>query len=229
MNGGIERVKGAVGNPAGCIGIRQRRARRHQRAKPLLLQRCHDLAVDIPPFADSPEGKKALPAELFQLVHGSRPVGAVMDRLPDVENGDEVGQGIHKLPVGLVGQGLFLQGPLPNLLDAQGGGDDDDLPETTFLLRFDEHSGKPGIDRQPGHGAAVFRQLISHGGFPFFVHAPDGPQFHQQIESVPNASFRRPVNEWKIGDLSEFERNHPQDDLGQIGPEDFRLGEQGPV
>ena len=84
MNGGIERVEGPVAILAGRRVVRQHRARGHLRPVARLLEHSRDLAVDIAPFTDPPEGEEALPAEFFQFVHAARPVGAVVDCPPDV-------------------------------------------------------------------------------------------------------------------------------------------------
>ena len=131
--------------------------------------------------------------------------------------------------MGLVGQGRLLQGPLAHVLNAQGGGNDHDLVQAAFLPGLDEHARKTRIDGHARHGAAVFGQPVCRGVFPSGARTHDGPQFHQQVKPVADAFLRRPVDEGKIGNVPELEGDHAQDHLGQVGAQDFRLGEQGPV
>ncbi len=57
---------------------------------------------------------------------------------------------------------------------------------------------------------------------------PDGAQFLQQVETVADTAVGRWIDKREIRDVPQPERHHAQDNLGQVGPQDFRRREQPP-
>ncbi len=56
----------------------------------------------------------------------------------------------------------------------------------------------------------------------------EGPQFLQQPDAVRDVARVRRVDEREVGHVTQVERGHPQDDRGQVGAQDLRVGERGP-
>ena len=57
----------------------------------------------------------------------------------------------------------------------------------------------------------------------------DGPELDQQPEPVGDAPGLGPVDEGELRRVAEVERDHAQDDLGQVGAQDLGGGELGPA
>ena len=78
-------------------------------------------------------------------------------------------------------------------------------------------------------GLAVFVRPC----FPFragqcFLRA-DGPQFEEQAETILDAFVGRPVDKRKDRDIPQAQVDHAQDDFGQVGTQNFGLGEKRAV
>ena len=168
----------------------------------------------------------------------------LVEAFPDGQQGQKVrGRGVEG-GVNAVGLGRLLGRPLARVLDAQGGGDHGDVRLAALLMGRDQHPRQSRIERHPGHHPPGLRQphpslpsplppsaLLS---FPFplppstFRLPPspflNGPQLGEQAEAVADALRLRPVDEREIGHVPEAERDHAQDDLGQIGAQDLGGG-----
>ncbi len=109
-------------------------------------------------------------------------------------------------------------GPFPGVLDAQGRGDDGNLFQAVFVGGFQEHPRYTGVYGHPRHQAPLLGQLEPLPSFIMF----DGPQFLQYLEAVADALAVRWVDEGEVGGVTDVKGEHPQDDLRQVGAQDFR-------
>ena len=105
-----------------------------------------------------------VPAETAQTILGLRRFASVVTALPETEKGGKIGSGVLELGMRLIRLRLFIGRPLPRVLDAEGGGDDDDLRETSLLAGLDNHPGNPRIKRKLRHDPPPFRQAVGRGG-----------------------------------------------------------------
>ncbi len=187
-----------------------------------------DLVMDIPPLPHPPIGEKVLPAEAAQAVLHLRRLGAIQTAPPESEEGGKIGSGIFECRMHLVCLRLFLCRSLPRVLDAEGCGDDDYLPETPLFPGLDNHPGDPRIEGELRHQPAPLRQAVGMDGPALFlVLRFDRAEFEEDLDPVPDALLGRTVDEWKGVDVAEIEGEHPEDDARQVGAEDFRRRVEG--
>ena len=104
--------------------------------------------------------------------------------------------------------------------NSEGCGDDLYLPEAVVRARLENDSGDAGINRQAGHDLAVGGQVIA---------VTDCPKLAQEGIPVAYGVAVRWIDKGELGGIAETERDHLQDDLGQISPLDLRQGEFGPA
>ena len=115
---------------------------------------------------------------------------------------------------------LLVKGPYPGVLNADGRCDHEDLLQGAFLAGLQQHARHRGRHRQSGHVPPTAGQL------PFPV---DGAQFGKQLESVPYGLGCGRVQEGEGVDVAQFQHQHAQDDLGEIGALQFGRGILRPV
>ena len=77
--------------------------------------------------------------------------------VPQVQVGEEVGLRVAEPGVRLVGRLLLLQRPLARVLDRQRRGDDEHLAHAAVAFGLEHHPAQPRVDRQPGEPAAERR------------------------------------------------------------------------
>ena len=136
-----------------------------------------------------------------------------MERLPDSEQGHKVGTPIAEAGMRLVRLLLLVERPLPWVLDAQAL--QPESPVRSRALRasgLDQHARQAGIKRKSCHHAP-------DGSQPAMV--IDRPQLSQNAEGVFYGSGRRRIQERKVLNTPQPQKEHPQDDFSQVGTEDF--------
>ena len=85
-----------------------------------------------------------------------------------------------------------------------------------MLPRGEDHAADLGIERQ-------FRQLVADAR-EFLARFVDRPQLRQQRIAVGDHARRRAFEERERLDVPQMQRLHAQDDAGQRGAQDFRIG-----
>ena len=65
---------------------------------------------------------------------------------------------MHKAPVRVVRLLLLVHRPLPGVLDAQAGGNDDHFAQRLLRARFQDHAPHRRVDGQPGEFTANGRE-----------------------------------------------------------------------
>ena len=160
------------------------------------------------------------PAEPAHGTLGFQVFEGIVKGLPDIEQGQEIRGRVPELPMLLVRLFLLVEGPDAGVLNADGRRDDEDLLQGAFLPGLQQHARHRGRYRQPRHGPP------SVGQPPFTV---DGPQFGEQLEPGPYSLGRGSIEKGKGVDVAQFQRQHAQNDLGEIGALQLRRGKLRPV
>ena len=119
----------------------------------------------------------------------------------------------------LIRLGRFFNGPLPGVLNTQGRCDNGHVIHAAPAFRFKDHAGDFRINGHFGHHAAPGCQDR------FTLFSNERPQFHQQVKSVFDASGVGFIKEWKVRNVSEIQGNHAEDDLREVGSQNFRIRE----
>ncbi len=115
----------------------------------------------------------------------------------------------------LIGLVFLVRRPHSGILNGKGGGEDGDLAARAQRHALDDDAGNARIKRQPGHQAAVGGEVVV---------IDNGPQFLKDAVAIADSGGRRGINEGEPGRIAQFEVDHLQDDLGQVGTLDFRQG-----
>ena len=174
------------------------------------------LCVEILPLHHAQVGEKVLAAELPALALRAQLFPLVMHGVPDVEQGEKIRLRIVEAPVRGQSGFLLIERSFARVLDAQAGGDDEQFVRGVLVLRLKQHAAQRGIDGQPREIPAERGQLA-----PVIQRA----QFLEQRVAVINRGGRGRLHERERLHLAEVRRLHPQNDLGQIGALNLRLGE----
>jgi hypothetical protein len=182
-----------------------------------ILQRVVQLGINVLPFAHPQVGKKALLAELPPLALRPQPVPLVVNGVPDVEQREKVGLRIGELFVGRGRRVLLLQRTLARILNAQPGGNDQQLRGRMFVLRLEQHASQRGINRQPREVVAEPRE-----GALFIQRA----EFLEQRVAVGDGGGRGRLDKRKRFNVAQVKRLHAQNDFGEVGALDLRLRER---
>ncbi len=189
-----------------------------------------DRAADLPQLGDQvlPLAHPQVVQELLPAEPPERAAGEVLLLLaqvePQVPVGEEVRPVVGEPTVLLVGGLLVLGGPLARVLDGHGGGDDQDVGQAAVRVGGQHHPGQPRVDREP-------RQLLPQRRQP--AHRPgcrgvERAELLQQRHAVLDLPVVRRLDERERCDVAEAEGGHGEDDRGQVGAQDLRLGELGP-
>ncbi len=117
-----------------------------------------ELGVNVLPFAHSEVGKETCFAEFAALALGAEAVPFLMHGMPDVEEGKEIGLGAGELLVRGGGGVALVEGAFTRVLNAQAGGDDEQLGGGVLALRLEQHAAEGGIDGQMSEVPAELRQ-----------------------------------------------------------------------
>ena len=184
------------------------------------------LAVQVLPLADAQEVQELLAQHPAEPVARQR-LPLLVDVVPEVAEGEEVGAvGVDgraargprpaEAAVLLVGGLAVFGGPLPRVLDREGGGDDEHLAQAAVAVGLDEHAAQPRVDRQRGERAADGCQTAG---------AVERTQLVQQREAVGDGTGVGRVDERERRDVAQLQRDHLQHDGREVGPQDLGVGE----
>ena len=173
-----------------------------------------ELRVDVLPFAH------AQVVEVFGLAHPPERAGRpglllLLEVLPELEVGEEVGVGVGEPGVQLVGVRPMLQRPLPRVLDGQCRGDHHHLGEAAGAAALQHHPGQPRVDRELGQPAADVGEALA---------GVERAQLLEQVDAVGDVAPVRRVDERERGDVAQADGGHLEDDAGQVGAQDLRFG-----
>src|SRR5512133_1450662 len=113
-----------------------------------VLQAALELCMEVLPFAHAQVRKKIAAAKLSPLVLGTEGFPAFMDRVPNVEQRQENGLGSGEPLMRRSRRVFLIQRALAGILDAQPGGDDQQLARGVFVLSLTQHPTERGIDGQ---------------------------------------------------------------------------------
>ena len=113
---------------------------------------------------------------------------------------------------------LLIERALTRVLDAETGGDDQQLARGMFLLRLEQHAAERGINRQSREIAAEGREIALR---------VERAEFLEQRVAVGNRGGGGRLNKRERLDVAEAKGFHPQDDFGEICALDFWLCERG--
>ena len=183
-------------------------------------KRTAELHVDIAPFAHAVVGQVVLPAEPAHGGLGLQVLESTVESLPDIEQGQEIRGPVPELAVFGVRLFLLVERPYAGVLYADGRRDHEDLLQDAFLTGLQQHARHRGRHRQSRHVPAPSGQP------PFPV---DGPQFGEQLEPVPDRLGRGWIEKGEGVDVAQFQRQHAQDDLREIGALQLGRGEFRPA
>ena len=160
-----------------------------------------DLAGQVLPLPDAQHVEILGPAAAPELV--PRPAGLHLGQvIPQPYEAHEVGPRHLEATVGIVGRLLAVGGPLPGILDGQGGHDDRYFAQAASTLGLEHHATEPRIDRQGG-------QAASDLGQPGWVAAGlDGVELLEEGAAVGHAAPVRRLQEWERFDVPEAGGGH---------------------
>ena len=185
-----------------------------------------ELGLEVLPLAD-PEVVEVLP-----LAHPAEGAGREVALLgpqvsPEVEPGQEVGGRVLETGVQLVGLGLLLQRPLARVLQGQGGGDDEDVADAAEPLRLEDHPAQAWVDGQ-ARQTSTDRGEIAPAPPAGRACRDQRAELLEQLHAGGDVAAVGRLDEREAGDVAEPERGHLQDDRGQVGAQDLRIGERRP-
>ena len=204
-------------------------------AQAALGQDLGDLAVDVLPLAHALEREEVPAAEAPRGPGARLAAPGFLEALPQGEQGQKVRVRLAESGVGPVGLGRALGRTLARVRQAQRRGDDAHLAQAALPPRLDQHARQTGVERDARHQAPGLGELDPGRPAPppagRAVARPlgDGPELDQQPEPVGDAPGLGPVDEGELRRVAEVERDHAQDDLGQVGAQDLGGGELGPA
>ena len=176
-----------------------------------VLPLAHPQVVEVLALAHPPEGARA---ELLLLL---------LDVAPQVQPGEEVGLLGVEAGVLLVGLGALLGGSLAGVLQAQRGGDDQHVAQAAEALGLEHHPAQARVEGHPGQpltqpGQARPRVLAAR---------LQGAQLLEQLHPGGDVAPVGRLHEREAGHVAEAQAGHLQDDAGQVGAQDLRVGELG--
>ncbi|SIJ67948.1 Uncharacterised protein [Mycobacteroides abscessus subsp. abscessus] len=185
-----------------------------------------ELTDEVLPFADADEVEElglALTAELRRRHRRLR----VLEVVPQVEVGEEVAAAVDETGVLLIGGSPHLGGTFTRILDGESRDDDEDLSPDTRLGAGDDHACEPRVDGQDRELPAG-RSDPDRAGLVRL----EGTEFGEQCAPVADGLGIGRSEEREAEDLlvarGESEVGHLEDDAGEVGAQDLRVGELGP-
>ena len=191
------------------------------------------LAVQVLPFAD-PQVVQVLAAAHPAERRGGQRALLRAQVVPQVQESQEVRSGLGEARVHRIRRLTGVGRAFPRVLDRQGRRDDQHLADAAVTPRLDDHPPDARVDRQlgqlaadvaqqPAAPAAAARRRVAAAG-----RRGEGAELLQQPDAVRDVALLRRVDEREVGHLAQVERGHPQDDGGQVGAQDLRIGELRP-
>ena len=193
-----------------------------------LLGHLAQLGLVVLPLAD------AHVVEVLALAHPAERAGGqlallLLDVAPQVEPGEEVARLVLEAGVLLVGLRPLLLGTLARVLDGQGGGDDEDVAQAAEALGLEDHPAEPRVDREPGQAATdvgeadALPPLLDRRGR--CDRRPDRAELLEEVGAGLDVAAVGRLDEREAGDVTEPEGGHLEDDAGEVGAQDLRVGE----
>jgi hypothetical protein len=176
------------------------------------------LGVNVAPLLDPAPGQEVALAKLAELAFGQM-IALLFQKLPEVLESQEVRVLVKEGGMDLVCHLLLIHRPLPRILDAERRGDDQHLGQAVLIHRSQQHARDTRVHGETGKLLPELGQVAG---------AVQGRQLLKGPITVRDQPGVRRVDEGKIFDRSEPEQLHLQDDRGQVGALDLRLGVLGP-
>ena len=151
---------------------------------------------------------------------------------PQVQVGQEVTRRVREAPVQGVGGLLLVRRALAHVLDGQGRHDDHDLPDTAQLTGLQEHAPQARVDGQARQAPPDLRQArptpapvggvvgSGRGGRGRL----DGADLREQLQAGADLAGVGGVQEGEVLHRPQPQGRHLQNDAGQRGAQDLRLG-----
>ena len=174
-----------------------------------LAQSVSNLHINIAPFAHAIKRQKMLLAKSPHLTLRSQFLKRIVIRLPDIQQRDKIRLSIHKPLVLLVCRLLLLERPHARVLNANCRRNNQHLAQSAFFLRLQNHPRYRWRERQPRHIAPQRCQTL------VIINRVQRPQ---HTKSPLNSMRTGGINKRKRLHIAQPQRNHPQNDLGQIRP-----------
>ncbi len=183
------------------------------------LRQLPQLPVDVLPFAHAQEVQELGLAEPPERTRRKLPL-LLLEVVPQVEERKKIAGRVGEPSVELVGGAAPFDRTLARILDGQPGDDRHHFATRPVALRLDHHAGEARVDRQ-------LRQLASDPGQDGVaaLRRHDRVQFGEQVEPVLDAARVRRRQEREGGDVTQTERDHLQDDGGEVRAQDLGFRE----
>ena len=144
-------------------------------------------------------------------------IAGLLDVIPQLQHGQKVRGLVLKARVRLIGLRLVLQRAFAHVLDGHGGNNDDDIVEAAVGMGLDKHARHAWIEWDAGQVAAGFGQRG------LLVLILERPELVEEVEAITNGLELGWLEEGELLDIAELERDHLQNDAGQVGTQDFRV------
>ena len=119
--------------------------------------------------------------------------------------------------------GLVLQGALAHVLDGHAGHDHGDVVEHAEPVGLHQHARHLWIHRD---ASDVASNRGEHGCTVALL-VRDCAEFVQEQQPVAHGLSIRRLNEGEVVDVAQAQGDHLQHNGGQVGAQDFRVGELG--
>ena len=185
----------------------------------LLTANQRQLPVNVAPLPHPHPRQKAFLADLFQLILGQF-LALFLVEIPDIQQGQEIRFLVIERRVGLIGSLLFVLGALSRVLNAQAGNDHQRFCQTALFRGGHQHARQPWVQRQACHGAAKVCQTAL---------VINGSKLFEQFVAIVDQATVRWLQEREMADIPKPPGGHLQNNRGQVGAQDLRVGVLGPV
>jgi len=166
-----------------------------------------ELIMQVNPFAHPLERKILALAIFFQSRPGFHRIMHIVERIPNIQQGHEVGVGMQKCFMHFVSLFFMINRADTRILDGQDGGNDFDFPQAIVALCLNDDPGNTRINRQISHDPAPLGQVSP------VVYRP---QFTEQLISLFDGAFMGRVKKWKILGMAKLQRDHLENDIGEV-------------
>ena len=138
--------------------------------------------------------------------------------LPQLQNTHKLGLAIGKLRMRGIGCTARIGRALAWILDAQETGNYQHVVQHAMRACGHQHARELDVHRQFGHLLANRSELALR---------IDGTQLGQLLPTIGNRTRIGWLQKWKLLDVTQPQRQHPQNHATQCGAADFRIGKFG--
>src|SRR5690606_18113864 len=135
---------------------------------------------------------------------------------PELEVAEEIAAGMLKLRMRLVSRLTSLRRTFPRILGLDRRGDHEDLRQHPELLSGQDHPPDAWVDR---HAAELPTDVGQ------FVPLVDRAEFPQRAITLADRILARRIDQRKLVDRPQPQRQRLQDDRSEVGAADFGRGE----